>query len=63
MVIDYEVLVKYMFFISLWSIAFGAFLAFNAPKFPGRLELMEGIGGCLIIYGLGVIGFCLPIFR
>jgi hypothetical protein len=53
--------------VGLVSLLFGATLACAAERaggrftwLEGRVEMIEGSGGALLIAGLALIGFCLP---
>jgi hypothetical protein len=45
---------------SVLSVGFGAALARLSERFPARTELMETIGGVLLIGGFAAIGCALP---
>ena len=47
--------------IGLTSLLLGTMLAYAAERVPDRVELLEGAGGVLLIAGLALLGFLLPI--
>ena len=52
-----------MFILSLICLITGVTLAAIAPNRPTQQVALEGMGGGLIVFGLGFIGACLPLFR
>ena len=45
---------------SILSVGFGAALARLSERFPARTELLETIGGILLIGGFAAVGCALP---
>ncbi|GJE13799.1 hypothetical protein FOHLNKBM_4865 [Methylobacterium longum] len=52
-----------MFALSLLSLVLGIALTCSVDVWPNRMALVETIGGLFLVLGLGLIGFCLPVFR
>lgn len=52
-----------MVILSLPCLVLGAALAAFAPKRPAQQAAVETAAGCLVIFGLVLIGSCLPLFR
>lgn len=52
-----------MFLLSTVSIVLGVAAAHRVGTSPDRAALMETAGGLFLVLGLGLIGFCLPVFR
>lgn len=52
-----------MFYLSIICIVTGVVTTHSATRYPRFLALIECIGGILMIFGLGLIGFCLPMYR
>lgn len=52
-----------VFGLSLFAVCVGVVLAAEAMHQPGDRDLLEGLAGSLIVFGLGLLGMGLPLFR
>jgi len=47
--------------ISLTSLLLGAALAYAASRVPAHVEMLETISGALLVVGLALLGWALPV--
>jgi hypothetical protein len=52
-----------MFGLSLGALALGAAIAASASRWPAYQARLEGLSGGMLVCGLGLLGFELPLFR
>jgi ABC-type enterochelin transport system permease subunit len=49
-----------LWFLGLISVIFGGVIAYIAEHYPPRIELLQTVGGLLLIAGFGLVGWSWP---